>query len=290
MEKIATPNHLTREQAFALVDAVAEREEMAITASAFEKEKDCWVFEAICDSEPNIEQFNDLVSEVLKGRVNFSIEQVDSEIDYISKSLKDLQPISAGGFYIYGSHNKDELPNDQIAIKIDAAQAFGTGHHETTTSCLEAINIVLEQEIPENSLDIGTGTGVLAIAIAKCTNNFVFASDNDPIAVKIAQENAKINGVEEKMLCFKAEGFEHQIIKDNAPFDLITANILAQPLIDMASDMSQTTMANGKIILSGILDTQAAKLITAYENVGFMLVERLIKNEWTTVIFTKQDR
>ncbi len=288
MDQVSTSKHLTKQQAFALVDAVSEREDLAITASAYEKENNIWIFEATCEQKPDIEQFNQLVSEVLDGKVDFSIEPIDTDIDYVAKSLEGLKPVSAGGFYIYGSHNVDEIDDNLISIKIDAAQAFGTGHHETTTGCLEAIKIVLEQSIPQNILDVGTGTGVLAIALAKVTGNFVFASDIDPLAVKIAQENAKINKIEENIYCFEATGLDHYTINNDAPYDLIVANILAQPLIELAPQMSKIATPDAKIILSGILEEQAEEVIAVYFSAGFTLEERLIKNEWAILILSKQ--
>ena len=288
MKQISTPIPLTKQQAFALVDAVSNNEDMALSASAYEINNEEWVFEATSNEKPNIELYNKLVQEVLGGKVSFNIEPVDVEFDYVAKSLEDLKPVSAGGFYIYGLHDEKDIPKNLITIKIEAAQAFGTGHHETTTGCLEAINIVLEQELPQNILDVGTGTGVLAIAVAKSTGGFVFASDIDPIAVETAKENAKINGVEENIFCFEATGLEHHIIINDAPYDLIIANILAKPLIELAEKMSKITTDDANIILSGILETQAKKVISAYEEFGFLLSEQLNNNEWATLILTKQ--
>lgn len=290
MDQISTSKHLTKQQAFALVDAVAIREDLAITASAYEKENDIWIFEATCEQEPDIEQFNQLVNEVLEGKVNFTIEPIDTDIDYVARSLEGLKPVSAGGFYIYGSHNVGDIDGNLIAIKIEAAQAFGTGHHETTTGCLEAIKIVLDHSNPQNILDVGTGTGVLAIALAKKTGVFVFASDIDPLAVEIAQENAKINEIEDNIYCFEAAGLDHYTIKNDAPYDLIVANILAQPLIEIAPQMSKIASSDARIILSGILEEQADKVIAAYSSAGFILEKRLIKNEWATLILSKQDQ
>ncbi|NGP18034.1 50S ribosomal protein L11 methyltransferase [Devosia aurantiaca] len=161
---------LTKEQAYALVDAVAEREELALTASAHENEDTGeWVFEAACDSPPDLEAFNALAQQVLGGTVQFSVEPIDPEVNWVAKSLEGLAPVTAGGFYVYGSHETRPIPEGLTPMRIDAAQAFGTGHHETTTGCLEAIEAVLASKSPSDMIDVGTGTGVLAIALAKRT-------------------------------------------------------------------------------------------------------------------------
>ena len=287
MKKNTASQPLTKDQAFALVDAVMENDELAITASAFEDENGEWVFEASCNKEPDIEAFNQLANNILGGNVTFSSVKVDKNIDWVSKSLAGLKPVVAGGFYVYGSHDKANLPSGVTGLKIDAAQAFGTGHHETTTGCLEAIEKTLKHETPRFILDIGTGTGLLAIAIAKRTKEIIIASDIDPIAVKITKENAILNNVNRYVHAIEAKGVNHRDIAINAPYDLIVANILANPLIKLAPGIGRISNKGATIILSGILAPQATRVIAAYRQQGITLKKRIIKGEWATLILKK---
>jgi len=280
---------LTKEQAYALVDAVMERDDLALTASAHEDEETGeWVFEATCDSPPDVEAFAELARQVLGGTVEFSVEPIDPEINWVAKSLEGLAPVIAGGFYVYGSHETGPVPEGLTPMKIDAAQAFGTGHHETTTGCLEAIEAVLRTKSPSSMIDVGTGTGVLAIALAKRTNIKVLATDIDPIAVKTTIENAKENGVGELIDTLEATGLDHPAIAARAPYDLVVANILAGPLTELAPGMGVITQAGGTAILSGILNTQADGVIAAYELAGFRLMDHLKRKDWTTLVLEKR--
>lgn len=280
---------LTKEQAYAMVDAVMERDDLALTASAHEiEETGEWVFEATCDSPPNVDAFNELANQVLGGAVDFSIEEIDPEINWVARSLEGLAPVIAGGFYVYGSHETGPIPDGLTPMKIDAAQAFGTGHHETTTGCLEAIQMLLERTTPKASVDIGTGTGVLAIALAKRLGGKILATDIDPIAVTTTIENARENGVGENIDAIEATGLEHGEIAARAPYDLIVANILAGPLTELAPGMGGIAQSGGTAILSGILNTQADGVIAAYELAGFNLIEHLKRKEWTTLVLEKR--
>src|SRR6218665_1674189 len=208
---------LTKEQAYALVDAVMERDDLALTASAHENEETGeWVFEATCDSPPDVDSFVELARQTLGGAVEFSVAPIDPDFNWVAKSLEGLAPVIAGGFYVYGSHETGPVPGGLTPMRIDAAQAFGTGHHETTTGCLEAINIILKRKRPRHMIDVGTGTGVLAIALAKRTNKTVIASDIDPISVTTTVENATFNGVGKHIVALEATGVNHPTINQNA--------------------------------------------------------------------------
>ena len=214
-DQISTP--LTKDQAFALVDAVMEHEDLALTASAHENEETGeWVFEATCDSPPDIEAFQTLAKSVLGGEIGFSVAPIDEDADWVGKSLEGSSPFWRAA-YIYGSHETQAPPAGVVAIKIDAAQAFGTGHHETTTGCLEAIELVLQRKKPLRPIDIGTGTGILAIAVAKQRRVPVIASDIDPVAVDTTRSNARLNGVGHLVHDVDADGLDHQTIAGNAP-------------------------------------------------------------------------
>jgi ribosomal protein L11 methyltransferase len=286
LSQLSTP--LTKDQAYALVDAVMAREDIAVTASAHENEENGeWVFEATCTSEPDLEAFNRIARETLGGNVSFAVETIDPTVNWVAKSLEGLQPVVAGGFYVHGSHEERPVPSGLTAIRIDAAQAFGTGHHETTTGCLEAIDRVLKRKRFRSMLDVGTGTGVLAIALAKRTHLPVLASDIDPIAVTTTIENARDNGVGRYIIAIEATGLEHRQIAAGAPYDMIVANILAGPLVALAPGMRKVAAPGATVILSGILNTQANRVIAAYSRQGIVLRQRIEKKEWTTLMLER---
>ena len=260
---------------------------MAITASAHEiEETGEWVFEATCDSKPDIAAFNAIAREVLGGEVSFAVEAIDPTVNWVAKSLEGLKPVIAGGFYIYGSH-EEAPPTGVTGIKIDAAQAFGTGHHETTTGCLEAIDRALKRRRYASMIDVGTGTGVLAIALAKRTRLPVLATDIDPIAVQTTIENARDNGVSRNIIAIEATGLDHRQIATGAPYDMVVANILAGPLVALAPGVRKVTQPGATVILSGILNTQANRVISAYGLQHIVLRHRIEKKEWTTLVLER---
>lgn len=276
---------LTKEQAYALVDAVMDRDDLALTASAHEDEATGeWIFEAGCESPPDLAAFRELARQTLGGTVEFSVAPIDPDVNWVAKSLEGLAPVVAGGFYVYGSHETAPVPHGLTAMKIDAAQAFGTGHHETTTGCLEAINILLKRKRPGVMLDVGTGTGVLAIALTKRTRTPVIASDIDPISVRTTIENAEQNGVGKLIIALEATGLNHPTITRNAPYDLIVANILAGPLMALAPAVGRAAQKGATIILSGILERQARGVINAYARQGMTLTQKLQRKDWTTLM------
>ncbi len=286
LSQVSVP--LTKEQAYALVDAVMERDDLALTASAHEDSATGeWVFEATCEMLPDLNAFEDLAKTTLGGAIDFTIAPVDVETNWVAKSLEGLKPVTAGGFYVYGSHETAPPPGGLIPIRIDAAEAFGTGHHETTTGCLEAIDRILKRTRPRAMLDVGTGTGVLAIALAKRTHLPVIASDIDPVATRTTIANAKDNGVARQIAAVTAPGLDHQLIARSAPYDLIVANILAAPLVTIAPAMGRAAAHGAAIILSGLLITQAARVVSAYARQGMVLRQRLERGDWATLILEK---
>jgi ribosomal protein L11 methyltransferase len=287
LSQVSVP--LTREQAYALVDAVMERDDLALTASAHEDEATGeWVFEATCQMLPDLYAFEAVARLTLGGEVDFSIAPVDTETNWVAKSLAGLQPVTAGGVYVYGSHDGAAPPPGLIPIRIDAAQAFGTGHHETTTGCLEAIALTLRRRRPRRMLDVGTGTGVLAIALARRTHRHVLASDIDPVATRTAIHNAGDNGVGRLVSVVTAPGLAHPRIAREGPYDLIVANILAGPLLRLAPAIGRAAARRATVILSGLLVEQAPPIMAAYARQRVVLRRKLIRGNWATLILERR--
>jgi ribosomal protein L11 methyltransferase len=288
MSQISTP--LNRDQAYALVDAVMESDELALTASAHENEATGeWVFEATCEMLPDLLAFEELARSTLGGDVDFTITPIDPEVNWVAKSLEGLAPVTAGGFFVYGSHSAGQVPPAGLTpLHIEAALAFGTGHHETTTGCLEAIEQLLKRRRPRRMLDVGTGTGVLAIALAKRTHTLVVASDIDPIATRTTIENARDNTVGPQIRAITAAGLDHRAIAERAPYDLIVANILAGPLVQLAPAIGRAASPHATIILSGLLASQATRVATAYAMQNVTLQQRLVRGDWATLILEKR--
>jgi ribosomal protein L11 methyltransferase len=228
-----------------------------------------WVFEATCDALPDLTAFESLAKTTLGGAVDFAIAAIDPEMNWVAKSLEGLKPVIAGGFYVHGGHDAGAAPAGLIDIHIDAAEAFGTGHHETTTGCLEAIDRTLKRSKPRHMLDVGTGTGVLAIALARRTHLNVIASDIDPIATRTAAENAHLNGVGRQVIAVTAPGLDHPLIAKSAPYDLIVANILAGPLMELSESFAAAIRPGGRVLLSGLLVEQADMIVSTYKRRGF---------------------
>lgn len=185
------------------------------------------------------------------------------EVDWVARSLEGLKPVRAGRFLVHGSHDRDRRRIGDLAIQIEAGLAFGTGHHGTTAGCLEMIDRVVRRESPANALDLGTGSAVLAIAIAKLAHIPVLATDIDPVAVAVAADNVRLNGVSAFVATATATGFGHPLFARRAPFDLIVANILARPLMRLAPSMRTHLAPRGSLILSGILERQRGAVIAA---------------------------
>lgn len=207
------------------------------------------------------------------------------ETDWVAHVKRELTPVEAGRFFVYGAHDADKLPEHAEGLMIEAAMAFGTGHHGTTKGCLLALDRLAEQGItPQRIADIGAGTAVLAMAAARIwPEHTVLAGDIDPVAVDTAAANVIANGLSGRVECVEAVGFDHPLIDAAAPFDLIFANILKQPLIDLAPDMARHTAPQGRIILSGILNEQADDVIAAYRAEDFTLTDHDQLGEWSTL-------
>ena len=211
------------------------------------------------------------------------------EIDWVAKVRRELSPVVAGRFFVFGSHDGDKVPADCIALQIEATVAFGTGHHGTTLGCLRAFDRLYGDGFrPSRVADIGCGTAVLAMAAAKVLPDArVIASDIDQVAVDVAKANVAINDLAGRIACLEAAGFAHPALAAAAPFDLVFANILKGPLIELAPDMAQNLAPKGLVILSGLLVVQAAAVSAAYVSVGFAPVAREDLGEWSALVLRR---
>lgn len=203
--------------------------------------------------------------------------------DWVARVRRELQPVEAGRFVVYGSHDADTIPQGRVALLVEAAMAFGTGHHGTTQGCLLAVEALLQDgQQPGRVADIGAGTAVLAMAAARVwPDAAVIASDIDEVAVEVAEANLAVNDLAGRVACVEAAGFDHDSL--SGPFDLIFANILKGPLIGLAPDMGRRCAAGGHAILSGILTPQADDVVAAYGAEGFSVLRREIIGDWTTL-------
>lgn len=208
--------------------------------------------------------------------------------NWVAISQSALPPVRAGRFTIHGSHDRGRVAHGPNAILIDAGEAFGTAHHATTSGCLAAIDRVSRRCIYRNVLDLGCGSGVLAIAVARLMPRaMILASDMDVASVLVAAGNARINGVAGTVQVLPAAGLDHPIIRHAQPFDLLIANILAGPLIGLAKTIAHSVQPGGTLLLSGLLIPQAAQVIAAYRAVGFRLDRHDRVYGWSTLELTR---
>ena len=207
--------------------------------------------------------------------------------DWVKATLDELVPVHAGRFVVHGRHDRSKVAPNKFGIEIEAALAFGTGHHGTTRGCLLLLGHVLKTLRPRRVLDLGTGTGVLAIAAAKALRDQVLASDIDALSVKVAAENAQANGVGPLMQVTWGNGFSAPGLRQGQPFDLVLANILANPLRQMATPMSRHLAGGARVILSGLLSAQAPAVIAAYRARGLILERQIRIEGWSSLLLCK---
>ncbi|QPH55687.1 50S ribosomal protein L11 methyltransferase [Pontivivens ytuae] len=217
------------------------------------------------------------------GAQDFAVSKLDDR-DWVAQVRRELAPVEAGRFVVHGSHDRGAAGPHRIALEIDAAMAFGTGHHQTTLGCLLSLDaLIREGWRATNVADVGAGTGVLAMAAAKVFPARVIASDIDTVATETARANMRWNGLGDRVACVTAPGFRHGRLRAGAPYDLVFANILAGPLRRLAPQMTAHTAPGSVIILSGILNRQATGVERTYAGWGFRRMQRRVIGEWTTL-------
>ncbi len=209
------------------------------------------------------------------------------DADWVARSLKGLKPVRAGRFLVHGRHDRDKLRPNDLGLEIEAGQAFGTGHHGTTAGCLIAIEELAKERPIRNALDVGTGSGVLAIALAKRAKARVLASDIDPVATRVAEENVRLNGVAAYVRTLTAVGLNGRAFAARAPYDLVVANILAGPLAALAPAIRRAVAPGGTVILSGLLPGQRTRIVATYRITGLVLVRAMIVDGWLTLVLRR---
>ena len=210
-------------------------------------------------------------------------EEMLDDRDWVSENQRALSPVRAGRYVLHGSHDAERFSHHPFAITVDAGQAFGTGHHGTTAGCLDVIDTILRARRPPAVVDLGTGYGVLAIAVARTASARVLATDIDPISIVVARENARLNGVAHRVDLAVADGFSHPVFRRFGQADLMIANILAGPLVGLAPGVARHVTAGGDLVLSGLMPHQAQRVRAAYRGQGFTLVRRHDRDGWTTL-------
>jgi len=276
-----------RDQAYALGDAMENMTPEPTGVGVFEMEDGSGLWEVGGYFEEAPEAAALMVLAAAMGAKDFVVSELP-ETDWVAHVRRELAPVEAGRFFVYGSHDADKVPQDCEPLLIEAAMAFGTGHHGTTLGCLRALDQLIAQGfVGRNVVDVGCGTAVLAMAAARIWPETVLASDIDEVAVDVARANVAANDLDGRVICVEAAGFDHDALADAAPFDLVFANILKGPLVALAPDMANALQTGGYAILSGILNEQADDVIAVYADVGINLVSRESIVDWTTLILRK---
>lgn len=246
-----------------------------------DEDKNIWRIDAF----PTTQEESDGLASVLAGYKVKVTTEVLADADWLAMALSGLPPVKAGRFFVYGMHDRGRLPASTVNLRIEAGAAFGTGHHGTTVGCLQAYDRLIKARSFKKVLDVGAGTGLLAIAAARTGSKLAVGTDIDKPSVRIARENALVNQANAKFV--HASGLGHRLVADNAPYDLVFANILARPLISLAQDIKRALVPGGTVILSGLLRTQERMVKAAYLSRGFRVKTRIHRDAWATLVLQR---
>jgi ribosomal protein L11 methyltransferase len=275
----------------AIADLIVESFEPAeAAATAFESDDPwpgggrAWLMEAYFGSEPDEAAIRALIAlasdEPTARSATFGLTE---KRDWVANSLAGLKPVRAGRFLVHGAHDRSRVRVNDVAIEIEAGLAFGTGHHGTTRGCLLHFDRLLKRRRPKRVIDVGCGAGVLAIAAAKVLRFKVWLGDIDPVAVAVANANARLNGVGVSCRAIVSRGVENAALREGAPYDLVFANILARPLRLLAPSLAAVISADGEAIVSGLLPVDVAGVLASWRAQGFDLAERIELEGWASL-------
>ncbi len=265
-----------------VLEACPWPEALAVSMVETDETNDLWRIEAIYAGEPDSSGIDDAMQRAGLDNEGLTITPVPQK-DWVRESLAGLAPVVAGRLFVHGNHDRSLRSSGSINIEIDAGLAFGTGHHNTTRGCLLALQEVLKSYKPKNCLDVGCGSGVLAIAACKLTGITAIASDIDEDAVIVTRDNARLNGTAHLMRCVTASGLEHPAISAHAPYDLILANILARPLMALAPAIARALSSHGRLILSGLTNDQVRMVRASYLAQDLCVIDTIVDENWATL-------
>lgn len=257
----------------------------ASAVSVEEASKVSWSLDVFCIAEEQANEAAEIIERETPG-VRASVEKLDDK-DWVAVSLAGLPAVHAGPFVVAGWHELAHLEGGKVPVWIEAGPAFGTGHHGTTKGCLQSLANELKQQRPQRVLDIGTGSGVLALAAVKTGTPFALGTDLDRESIRIAHENRKNNRAGRRLKLLHARGACHAMIRAGAPYDLVLANILAKPLVGLAPEIARLVKPGGRVILSGLLTHQEPQVKAAYAGRGLVLANRRRINGWSTLTYAR---
>src|ERR1700730_155490 len=271
-----------------LVDKLDARD---VVLASSEPTSHAWTVAVYFHSIPDQTAIRNLVANVVGKTAGYALTfETLAERDWIAASLAGLAPVAAGRFLLHGRHDRARIAINRIGIEIEAALAFGTGHHGTTRGCLLALDRLLKGRRPRRVLDVGTGSGVLAIAAAKACRRPALASDIDRQAVTAARQNARANRTGAFVDVMRADGVRGRQFRSHAPYDLMFANLLLQPLKRLAAPLTRLAAPHGCIVLSGLLASQANAALAAYRMQGLVLERRILIDGWATLVLARRRR
>lgn len=270
------------EAAAEAIDADEVLEGVTYSILEEDEDRDLWRIDAF----PTVEDEDVRLQALLGGYAELTVAaETLADADWLAMALSGLPPVRAGRFFIYGIHDRGQAPASTVNLRIEAGAAFGTGHHGTTVGCLIAYNDLLKSQRFNRVLDVGAGTGVLAIAASKTGTGTAVGTDIDPISVRISNENAALNQSRARFV--HANGLNHRLVRQDAPYDLVFANILARPLVSLSMPIRGALKPGGLVILSGLLRTQERFVKAAYLSHGFRLIRRIHRDAWCTLVMQK---
>jgi len=282
LQIVARGPRAVAEAAAAAVDEAPATETLTYSILEEDEDHDVWRIDAF----PTVESERAALIEILGSypALRVTTEKL-ADADWLAMALSGLPPVRAGRFFVYGAHDRGLAPASSVNLRIEAGAAFGTGHHGTTVGCLLAFDRLLKAQAFPRVLDVGCGTGVLAIAAARTGSRLAVGTDIDRVSVRIANENARLNHAGARF--FHAAGLNDQKVRAGAPYDLVFANILAPPLVALAQDIKGALKPGGIAILSGLLRTQERRVSAAYVSRGFRVVRRLRRDAWSALVLQR---
>jgi ribosomal protein L11 methyltransferase len=282
LQIIARGPRALAEAAAAGIDSDARLEEITYSIIEEDEDRGVWRIDAFPTSDAEAADLEAFLAE--QPGLTVLVEKL-ADADWLEMALSGLPPVRAGRFFIFGMHDRGRTPVNAVNLRIEAGAAFGTGHHGTTVGCLLAYDALLKRRRFARVLDVGAGTGVLAIAAARTGSRLTLGTDIDAVSVRIARENARVNQADSRFM--RADGLAHRAVAAGAPYDLVFANILARPLVWLAQDIRGALAPGGRAILSGLLRSQARFVLAAYLSRGFCLERRIGRDAWATLVLRR---